>query len=253
MRRTVTSDPGTASRLPRRIAVACALALVALRCDALAPELFRIEVSSQWQGLTAPEPPGAGQGRVGPMRSVEITCDQAACRWGDHPIDRSAVDKFVAALSADPIKSVDLPNLQITPEWALEVVRERTSVTYRPYRDAAEKFCRDWSKVEALIRKYYRSGNLWTDDYPSISGIVEQNGRSILFRSDSQHQLMIPWQVSRGGETYPTYNAQIGRALATILPPQFEDRERIGGGHLRSWFGGAVLQVVMAEAKVSRP
>jgi hypothetical protein len=56
-----------------------------------------------------------------------------------------------------------------------------------------------------------------------------------------------------GGETYSTYNAQISSALAALLPVKFMNRERLRGRSLRSWFAGAVLEVVMAEAHQKTP
>jgi hypothetical protein len=76
------------------------------------------------------------------------------------------------------------------------------------------------------VKQVYESFH--TDDYPHMRAqLVVQNGTQVTLTTDSQNPYMLPWCVTANGTTTKTYNANISRALFALLPPKFDNRERL--------------------------
>ncbi len=55
-------------------------------------------------------------------------------------------------------------------------------------------------------------------------------GAKLSVCSDSQHPLMLPWKVGKGETAKETYNANVSKALAALLPHDFANREALTSG-----------------------
>jgi hypothetical protein len=49
---------------------------------------------------------------------------------------------------------------------------------------------------------------------------------------------MLPWHIARGGRTAASFDPDLGRAVAALLPPKFLNRARIGGEDLPNKLAG---------------
>lgn len=61
---------------------------------------------------------------------------------------------------------------------------------------------------------------------------------------------MLPWKVKRNGEELVTYNADISRAIAALMPKESTNRSRIEGQSLAVDLGQAVMQQIRADWKL---
>jgi hypothetical protein len=76
------------------------------------------------------------------------------------------------------------------------------------------------------VKQVYKTFH--TDDYPHMQAtLVLQSGVQITLTSDSQNPFMLPWCITANGTTTKTYNAKISHALFALLPPKFDNRERL--------------------------
>ena len=83
---------------------------------------------------------------------------------------------------------------------------------------------------EAVIERHY--GSMWTDDYPGhLVRVTLSTDRIITIRSEAQHTFMLPLKVtdSQGGSDYETFDPNLGRAIADLMPDGYLDRDRLGG------------------------
>lgn len=70
----------------------------------------------------------------------------------------------------------------------------------------------------------------WTDDFPTFRlTVLLSDGNTIVAKSESQHDGMVPWEfkVGENGEQFTSYSAEVGPAIARLLPPRALNRERL--------------------------
>ena len=82
----------------------------------------------------------------------------------------------------------------------------------------------------AVIDQHYNS--CWTDDYPSLLIRINcKEGRHITIRSDAQYAFMLPLKVtdSEAAAPYETFDPELSRALADLLPEGYLGRDRLVG------------------------
>jgi hypothetical protein len=82
----------------------------------------------------------------------------------------------------------------------------------------------------AVIERHYSS--FWTNDCPShLIRIVCDDGRLITIRSEAQHTFMLPLQIgdSGTGAFFATFDPELSRALADLMPEGYLDRDRLAG------------------------
>jgi hypothetical protein len=60
-----------------------------------------------------------------------------------------------------------------------------------------------------------------------------EDGSIAIVSSNSQQPFMLPWKVELGRATYITYNANVSRALAALMPKKTVNRSRISGEGLK--------------------
>lgn len=74
----------------------------------------------------------------------------------------------------------------------------------------------------------YHYGSLWTDDCPMM--LLKLNGPKsapVVLRSVSQHGLMLPWEIERGGEKVSTFNIAVPVAIRGLLPEKSDANCRL--------------------------
>ena len=84
-----------------------------------------------------------------------------------------------------------------------------------------------------------------SDDYPSLAVDIEwPGGVSLSLKSESQHPLMLPWAVNGSSSTW---NPDISRAVAALLPDPFLNRRRVAGEALTALVGWYARELFAEE------
>lgn len=190
--------------------------------------LRQIQINSHWGGLGTPA-----------SSELMIVKQGSKFRLRHRTIDPQLVDSFLTALREPDIPQIDLPNLGITQEWLIrnhegpltryqggpEVRAQNQQALYR------ERF-EDPVYISPLLSLIYQSG-FHTDDYPFVQvRLIFEDGSDASLCSASQQPFMLPWKIELGGATHVTFNANISRALAAMLPKNAVNRPRISGERL---------------------
>ena len=215
-----------------RVLPAAALLVFQLICSPNASSqsagLRQVQIASRWGGLGTPA-------------STELTIAKqgAKFRLGHREIEPELLSSLVSAFRERAISELNLASLGITQEWLMKNSDGALS-RYQggPKVDAANQHAlyrkkfQDQVFVSQLLSNIFKSG-FHTDDYPSAQvRLVFEDGSVATISSNSQYPYMLPWKVEYGGANYLTYNANISRALAAILPTKAVNRSRISGGGL---------------------
>ena len=159
--------------------------------------------------------------------------DEEKC---DTPIVKEAVDYLVQAVALPPLEKLDVIRLGLNEEG----FKARVNKSLDSNREGLEgglfiercepKLCSGQLYEESFLKNYvdikkaqrwfeYYFNSYWTDDYPSFQiKLVFDNGETWILESSDQHDLMLPWTVTRSGKTFKTYAPEIPRALHLVLP-----------------------------------
>jgi hypothetical protein len=83
-----------------------------------------------------------------------------------------------------------------------------------------------------------------TDDDPSVTIEILKNGETVWqLESSSQSKLfMLPWVIKAPRKSFTTYNADVSRAVAKLLPETFVNRDRMAGTGLEHELGSLVAR-----------
>lgn len=158
----------------------------------------------------------------------------------DHGVPEAAVSNLLAVMGLPPREKMDPANLGLTPEW-LETNRDRVLTAFGGKRNdaifpLASPRQRAWLTNALLdldfLGEVIRSSvnTHWTDDYPEIHLGFSRGDREVArVESWAQHTFMVPWAVVWGTNRHTTYDAEISRAVANLLPRGFLHRKRIQG------------------------
>jgi hypothetical protein len=151
------------------------------------------------------------------------------------------MEEFLDAVASPAIAELSLVNLGITPEWveanASAILEGIEAAKYGKFVGNCSERQKDFfndhvktpSTIEKAVQDYYLR-TFWTGDYPQITVEISFTaGRSIRLTSSAQQQFMIPWSIERNEMSSVTYNADISRALSTLMPVDFLHRERLDG------------------------
>lgn len=131
------------------------------------------------------------------------------------PIDQKLSDALVEAIDAPRVAVPDVDNLGLAPEWVdAHMGRDKSPEELARLIGPLFKFPPPDNKPEVEIEVVLRAGNLFR------------------FRSTSAGPFLLPWRVFRSGTQEATFNAEISRSVAAILPPDFVNRSRLAGESL---------------------
>ena len=154
----------------------------------------RIEIFSRWVGFAVP-----------PSISAKVTITNAE-------------DSFVRQLALEAT-SDELPE---------RVLSRLVKALARPAILCLDTAIFDYPP--AAIERHYCS--CWSSDYPShLIRIHCDTERHITIRSNNQHAFMLPLKITDSvtDEMYETFDPELSRALADLMPEGYLDRERLAG------------------------
>jgi hypothetical protein len=202
----------------------------------------QIRIISSWTGL------GAGM-----QGGIVITRKAGAYLSDGVKVPDELIANLLSSIGAPAVAKTSLVNLGITQEW-LDANAEKAIKQYAgEYLSSANKDQRalyfssfkDPKFIEEkILPRLYDSFH--TDDYPKVDiEITETDGRVIKVSSRAQPLFMLPWVISRDGIELKTYNADIARAVASLMPDKFANRERLSGESL----GYELAEAVMFEIR----
>jgi len=194
----------------------------------------RIVIRSHWGGL-------------GPAKQSNLLIRQSGGAFflGGERVDAARVRALVAAMNEAAIRRPALGNVGLTPAWLQANATATALKNDRSFDDAApdqkELFYatfHDMHTMSGIVASLFDT--MRTDDYPSVDVTVTlEDGSAVFAKSSAWDPFMLPWRLGREGEK--TYNANISRALADLMPPGTTNRERLAG----KGFDAAIAEAVM--------
>jgi hypothetical protein len=226
--------------------IAFAVAILAMTpLHAQVARIQSVALHSQWGGLGEP-------GRSDLL--IQLQDGQYAANGRIIPIEK--ITALIEAIESPRVAEPDPENLGITTQWLQshveDAARYATYLDYQAgYPDQQDLFRTAFTNertIQARLKSLYQSFH--TDDYPHISVQLSfDDGELLTVCSDSQHAFMVPWKVTRGGNSTETYNANISRAIFALLPAKFTNREDLtdeepyATGLLQELASGAGMEV----------
>jgi hypothetical protein len=253
---------GTFGDLTRGIVLTGLAITLASRNVASQPAVqqIKVHVESSWQGLViemiGPSSGNVGLGRPTPVpnpREYEIVCDPTECPEPVALLLRCLAGPAKAEFTVDDLADVVSWIQTATPQ---DIRKENSGAHHSLYsvyasprvREAFETARSDRVLITRLLTDYYAPGHWWTDDDPHVSAtVILADGKTVRLSSSAQQLFMIPWNVTRSGSTYRTYEPNIGRALALLARPGFTQGARLAGTGLKSWLIGQLFQVALRK------
>jgi hypothetical protein len=191
---------------------------------------------------------GGGEGESG---EIVITRKAGAYLTDGVKVPDKLIANLLSTIDAPVVAKTNLANLGITQKW-LNANAEKAMKEY-----AEEYFSRAAKNQQALYFSSFKNpkfiervlpkifNSLHTDDYPIVEvEITETDGRVIKVSSEAQPLFMLPWVISTGGRKLKTYNANIGRAVASLMPDNFANKGRLAGNGLLYEFAEAVMDEI---------
>jgi hypothetical protein len=214
-----------------RIAATAILCLFFFASSSLCqqPALREITIESRWGGL-------------GDTKNLNLVIESrdGVKYLGKEAVDSKLVDALLSSLSSPSLPAPTLSNLGVTAGWL-----EQNAAAFP--RDGApnqkalfrQNFA-DPRSAEQLLPSAFQF--IRSDDYPRLTVTVAfGNGRRWTCSSQSYYPFMLPWKVNLNGNERPTYNADISRALAALMPIGSLNRNRLNDEELKKWLADAVM------------
>ena len=150
-------------------------------------------------------------------------------------VPTSNVMALVTAVASPALLKPELSNLGISSAWLAERAPNaaRTVGSLGEPNDVRQQefFRRSFTDLNLIGTLLPRiMGASWTDDPIWVRVKIQfADGRTWTAETRNQPSFMLPWTVQRDGESFQTFNADISRAVATLLPKGAVNRERLAG------------------------
>jgi hypothetical protein len=165
-------------------------------------------------------------------------------RWhqlfGQGIVNPKLVNSLLSSLSAPFLPAPALNNLGVTAEWLQQSAADFSSDGAPNQRALFRQNFTDPKVVENLLPFAFQFKK-W-DDYPHLTVTVRfASGDRWTCSSNSYYPFMLPWKVNVGGNAHITYNADISRALAALLPNGSVNRSRLNDDELKEWLADTVM------------
>ena len=203
-------------------------------------------------------PVDSAPGLVITAEVADLSVDAPARTPEVHPVvedevSRSAVDALVQALREPVLPTPELENLGITREWLASYANaeSKSAGTIGEANDERQqaffgRSLQDWALVQKLLPGIVRSS--WTDDPVWVQvRIVFSDGATWVAKTDKQPPFMLPWTCTSRGQRKRTYNANISRAVAALLPKDSLNQERLSGVGMEGMIRTAVAGKIKGE------
>jgi hypothetical protein len=168
----------------------------------------------------------------------------------DRPVSAVQVQSLVAALAAAPLTKLDTANLGITNEWLASKVESQ----WPPPRVGGTETTADQKKLfqKSFTNLNLVAKNVWPAfisirlDYSAFCKVevVFDDGPKLSAESYSDSPFMLPWSMK--GRRF-TYNADISRAIAALLPAESANQDTLAGDELASELAAAVMISIEPE------
>lgn len=197
-----------------------------------------IHIHSGWGGLGAPQ-----------HADVTILRENGVFVCDGNRVPADKVKALVAALVAPAISKPEMENLGITPAWLRSHLAAAQQAIPGGYSDAtanqkklfADSFTS--SREIARVMPELFSFSSFDDNPGARVEVVFDDGSKVTAKSNSYYVFMIPWERPGGRKTY---NADISRAVAALMPEGMVNKERMSGKALLS----SLVQSLMQEIEL---
>jgi hypothetical protein len=200
------------------------LAAAFLAAPLASAQRLRIEIFSQWDGLS-----------TGAQKTYVISGSDRKYRSGIHPIDPQAVAAFLAAVHEPSVPTATLEACGITQGWlnanadaAMYSARE-SDVNGKPIMPSPEQVAiflkrfEDFSRAQSLLDSALK--RVMLDDDPFLRVTISEGSSTTIIKTDSDVHFLLPWLDSNG--EHPNYNCRISTTLRALLPKDFLNRQRL--------------------------
>jgi len=163
---------------------------------------------------------------------MEMVITGATCHYVSYngKVNSVAVEELLAAMDAPPVERPSLSECGIGAWLETNFARGLKDSTHRKLSSfSAEQI--DLFKAQFTSEGTFDAlfGGGHTDDYPKLSVTVVDGSRTFGVETDSQNTFMLPWSGidrARGG-----YSCRLSRAIFTLLPKGFTNRDRLVVGN----------------------
>lgn len=152
-----------------------------------------------------------------------------------HTVDPALIEALRVALNEPPLVKPNLKNLGITPAWFREYSSEALNGhigTSVPKQVVARSFGNP-AVVQRAVRDMFndRPGDFFGFfDVPDVIVTVTFDDDSVATISGAGFfPFLLSWSITRNGKEIETYNANISRALAALMPPEAINRDKLAG------------------------
>lgn len=158
---------------------------------------------------------------------------------GRHGINPDLVKKLIASLTSPMLPAPTPSNLGITDAWLKQNVPTLLEGAANQKTLFQDSFT-DSKTVADLVPFAFKFMKF--DDYPQLSVTISlKDGGQWVCSSNSYYPFMLPWKVNLGGNEENSYNADISRAIAALMPKDSLNRNRLSDEELKEWLSDAVM------------
>jgi hypothetical protein len=203
----------------------------------------QIVIESRWRGMGEP----ADSRLVVQSRNGSLYLEEKQIELGK-------IDDLLAALRASALPTPQVTNLGITADWLRQNVKAvpKQGEAAKYYEGAPnqralyENTFSDLGTIQKLLPSLF---GFWkSDDYPELMLTVTfADGRQWTAISDSYFSLMLPWTVDLNGQKRKTYNADISRALGSLMPDGSLNLDRLNDAELKVGLSDEVMQHIQDQ------
>jgi hypothetical protein len=155
------------------------------------------------------------------------------------------VNELISSLNSQAVTVPTLGSLGITEAWLKENVPTLLEGTPNQKSLFQGSFTDSKTATELLP---YAFRFVKDDDYPQIIVTVTlRDGGRWVCSSKSYYPFMLPWKLNRGGSEESTYNANISRALASLMPKGSLNRNRLTDEPFKEWLSDEVMRHIKSQ------
>jgi hypothetical protein len=213
--------------------------------------ILQVVIESSWVGSNSRE-----------RSEVIIRWEDGAFKLNGQSIDGTLMTDLATALSEPVIAEVDTDNFGLTAGWlkqhALEAAQKRAeretdviplsgywSAALPEQKELLIRSLSDHGVVKTALRSIFLKPTFSSQEVVTSATIIFDDGSRTLIESHSAHEYMLPWTIQTGRQI--TYNANISRALAALMPADATNQAGLAGKDLGDEFEVELANAVMGE------